>query len=52
VKHAAINNISECLKNLSNEKIANLMLPTLQSAYNDATAQFKSGTASSLCEMA
>jgi serine/threonine-protein phosphatase 2A regulatory subunit A len=37
VKHAAITNISECLKNLSTEKICNLMLPTLQQAYSDAT---------------
>jgi hypothetical protein len=37
VKHAAINNIAECLVNLSTEKIANLMLPTLQSGYSDAT---------------
>jgi hypothetical protein len=29
VKHAAINNISDCLPNLSTEKICNLMLPTL-----------------------
>jgi hypothetical protein len=29
VKHAAINNISDCLVNLSTEKICNLMLPTL-----------------------
>lgn len=38
VKHAAITNISACLKNLSTEKICNLMLPTLQNAYSDATA--------------
>ena len=29
VKHAAITNISACLKNLSTEKICNLLLPTL-----------------------
>jgi len=52
VKHAAINNISECLKNLSTEKICNLMLPTLNNAYADATAQFKAGASLSLCEMA
>jgi len=45
VKHAAINNISACLKNLSTEKICNLMLPTLQNAYADATSQFKAGAA-------
>ena len=52
VKHAAILNISDCLKNLSTEKICNLMLPTLQNAYVDATAQFKAGAAQALCEMA
>ena len=52
VKHAAINNISECLKNLSTEKICNLMLPTLQNAYADGTFQFKAGAATALCEMA
>jgi serine/threonine-protein phosphatase 2A regulatory subunit A len=52
VKHAAINNISDCLPNLSTEKICNLMLPTLQNAYADGTTQFKAGTAIALCEMA
>jgi serine/threonine-protein phosphatase 2A regulatory subunit A len=52
VKHAAINNIQDCLSNLSTEKICNLLLPTLQSAYADGTAQFKAGAATALCEMA
>ena len=52
VKHAAITNIAACLKNLSTEKICNLMLPTLQNSYAEASAQFKAGAASSLCEMA
>ena len=52
VKHAAITNISACLKNLSTEKICNLMLPTLQNSYAEASVQFKAGAASSLCEMA
>lgn len=51
VKHAAINNISECLTNLSTEKICSFMLPTLQNAYADGTPQFKAGAAMSLCEM-
>ena len=51
VKHAAINNISNCLVNLSTEKICNLMLPTLQNTYADGTAQFKAGAASALSEM-
>jgi len=38
VKHAAINNISACLSNLSNEKIGNLILPTLTNSYADATS--------------
>ena len=37
-KHAYITNISECLKNLSTEKICNLMLPTLNNAYADGTS--------------
>ena len=52
VKHAAINNISKCLNNLSSEKICNLVLPTLKDAYTDATPQFKAGAALTLCEMA
>ena len=48
VRHAAINNISKCLNNLSTEKIGNLMLPTLQNSYADATAQFKAGAATAL----
>ena len=38
VKLAAINNISDCMNTLSSEKIYNLILPTLQNAYPDATA--------------
>lgn len=52
VRHAAIQNISACLQNLSTDKLCNLMLPTLQSSYSDATHQFKAGTASILCQMA
>jgi len=52
VKHAAINNISLCLYNLSTEKICNLMLPTLQNTYSEGSAQFKAGAASALSEMA
>ena len=37
VKHAAINNISECLTNISQEKIAQLLLPTLQNSYADGS---------------
>ena len=38
VKHAAISNITDCLMNLSSEKICNLMLPTLQNSYAEASA--------------
>ena len=52
VKLAAISNISDCLMNLSSEKICNLMLPTLQNSYAEASHLFKAGVASSLCDMA
>lgn len=52
MKNAAIQNIPECLKNLSTEKICNLMIPTLKTSYQDSTAGFKAGSATSLCEMA
>jgi hypothetical protein len=51
VKLAAINSIENCLNYLSLEKITNLMLPTLQNAYPDGTAQFRAGTATALCAM-
>ena len=49
VRHAAISNIVPCLESLSVEKIQNLLLPALQSHYPDNTAQFRAGTAQSLC---
>ena len=52
VKLAAINNISDCMNILSSEKIYNLILPTLQNAYPDATAQFRAGAAVALSDMA
>ena len=52
VKLAAIHNISGCLQYLSSEKISKLILPTLANLYADATAQFKAGAASALCDMA
>ena len=52
VKLAAIQNISDCLANLSTGKICDLILPSLQNLYADATAQFKAGTAIALCDMA
>jgi len=36
VKNAAIQSMTQCLKNLSAEKISNLLLPTLQNSYADA----------------
>lgn len=38
VKLAAINNIVDCLPNLSTEKVMNLILPTIQQSYADGTA--------------
>lgn len=52
VRHAAIKDISKCLKSLSTDKIGNLLLPTLQSTVADASAPFKAGTASAVCDMA
>jgi hypothetical protein len=40
------------LKDLSSDKIANFLIPTLKNSYTDATPQFKAGAAKSLCEMA
>lgn len=36
VKNAAITSLSQSLKNLSTEKICNILLPTLQASYADA----------------
>ena len=52
MKNAAIQSMTQCLKNLSTEKICNLMLPTLQNAYADAQTSFKGGVANALSEMA
>lgn len=52
VKNAAIQSMTQCLKNLSTEKISNLLLPTLQNSYADAQTSFKAGVASALSEMA
>ena len=52
VKLAAINSIEECITSISLEKIIGLMLPTLQNAYPDGTAQFKAGTATALSAIA
>ena len=45
VKHAAILNIPNCLKNLSTEKITNHLLTTLTNTYADSTPQYKAGSA-------
>lgn len=52
VKNAAIQSMTQCLKNLSVEKICNSLLPTLQNAYADAQTSFKAGVANALSEMA
>jgi len=51
VKNAAITSLSHSLKNLSTEKICNLLLPTLQGSYIDSQVPFKAGVALALCEM-
>ena len=51
VKNAAITSLSQSLKNLSTEKICNLILPTLQNSYADSQTNFKAGVALALCEM-
>jgi serine/threonine-protein phosphatase 2A regulatory subunit A len=51
VKHAAITSLSNSLKNLSTEKICNLILPTLQNTYAESQTAFKAGVALALCEM-
>jgi hypothetical protein len=45
VKLAAINSISNCLQNISQEKIGNLVLPTLVNTYMDSTAAYRAGAA-------
>lgn len=52
VKNAAITSLSHSLKNLSVEKICNLILPCLQQSYADSQTSFKAGVALALCEMA
>jgi serine/threonine-protein phosphatase 2A regulatory subunit A len=52
VRHAAIKNISKCLRNFSTDKISALLLPTLQSTFSDGSAPFKAGAASAVCDMA
>ena len=44
--------MTQCLKNLSAEKISNLLLPTLQNSYSDAQQSYKAGVAMALSEMA
>ena len=51
VKNAAITSLSLSLRNLSTEKICNLILPTLQNSYADSQTSFKAGVALALCEM-
>lgn len=52
VKNAAITSLSQSLKNLSVEKICNLILPKLEQSYADSQTSFKAGVALALCEMA
>ena len=52
VKNAAINSLSKSFVSLSEEKICNILLPTLQATYADAQVAFKAGVGLALCEMA
>ena len=52
VKNAAISSMTQCIKNLSTEKISNLLLPTLSNSYADAQTSFKAGVATAVSEMA
>lgn len=52
VKNAAVTSLSQSLKNLSTEKICNILLPTLQSTVTDGQIQFRAGVGLALCEMA
>ena len=52
VKNAAVSSLSKSLRNLSTEKICNILLPTLNSIYADSQVQFKAGVGLALCEMA
>jgi len=51
VKNAAVVSLCKSLKNLSTEKICNIILPTLQSTVSDGQIQFKAGVGLALCEM-
>lgn len=52
VKLAAINNTSDCLKNVSADKINNLVFPTIQNSYSESSSQFKAGVGMALCDIA
>lgn len=52
MKLAAINNTSDCLKNVSVDKINNLVFPTIQNSYSESSSQFKAGVGMVLCDIA
>ena len=52
VKNAAVTSLAKSLKNLSTEKVCNIVLPTINSIYSDSQVCFKAGVALALCEMA
>lgn len=52
VKHAAIQNISQCFSTLSHDKISSLILPNVTSNWTEGSPQFKAGAATALCSMA
>lgn len=52
VRNAAITSLTESLKFISDKKICNLILKTIQSSYKEAQVPFKAGVANVLCDMA
>lgn len=52
VRLAAIDNISQCLNHISIEKFINLIMPTLNSVYQDGNQQFKASVAFALSHIA
>lgn len=51
VKQAAITSITKSLRNVSKANVCNIVLPSLEIAYEDCTPKFKAGAASTLCDM-
>lgn len=52
VRLAAIDNISLCLEHISIEKFTNLIMPNLNSVYQEGNAAFKASVANALVHIA